>query len=98
MMARLGEQTKKNGAQTNGVLDYLRTAIPRSNLLDLYTDETRGRFVCRAILQQLSDVGQQIVMRLACCGGSFPLGGQAGVQGVRDWVAQNQSYHNFSKN
>jgi transcription initiation factor TFIIH subunit 4 len=90
MMALVEEQTKKNKAQTNGVLDYLRTAIPRPNLLDLYTDETRGRFVCRAILQQLSDVGQQIVMRLACCGGSFPLGGQAGVQGVRDWVTQKQ--------
>jgi transcription initiation factor TFIIH subunit 4 len=81
---------KRKKVSTNGVLDYLRTALPRSNLLELYTDETRGRFVCRAILQQLSDVGQQIVMRLACCGGSFPLGGQVGVQGVRDWVNQKQ--------
>jgi transcription initiation factor TFIIH subunit 4 len=39
----------------------------------LYTDETRGRYVCRAILQQLSMPAQQVVMRLICTGGAFPL-------------------------
>jgi transcription initiation factor TFIIH subunit 4 len=71
---------------TTGVLDYLRTALPRETLLELYVDESRGRFVCRAILQQLSDVAQQIVMRLTACGGSFPLGDQSGEPGIRDWV------------
>lgn len=91
------ENKKKKSSQsqsTNGVLDYLRTTLPRSTLLELYADEERGRFVCRAILQQLSDVGQQIIMRLTCCGGTFPLGGDGSGSGsgsghgVRDWVNQ----------
>jgi transcription initiation factor TFIIH subunit 4 len=84
------KEKKRKKVSTNGVLDYLRTALPRETLLDLYADEARGRFVCRAILQQLSDVGQQIVMRLSCCGGSFPIGSQPKVPGVRDWVHQKQ--------
>ncbi|KAI2491075.1 Transcription factor Tfb2 [Fragilaria crotonensis] len=96
-MADIEAKLKKKRISTSGVLDYLRTALPRSNLLELYIDESRGRFVCRAILQQLSDVGQQIVMRLACCGGSFPLGGQAGVQGVSDWVHQKQKLPHLLK-
>jgi transcription initiation factor TFIIH subunit 4 len=87
-MASSEDTLKKKKLSTSGVLEYLRNAIPRSYLLDLYADDTRGKFVCRAVLQQLSDVGQQIVMRLACCGGSFPLGGEAYNFGVRDWVIQ----------
>lgn len=64
--------------------------MPRSSLLELYSDEARGRFVCRSILQQLSDVGQQIVMRLTSCGGSFPVGGKPGVPGIKDWVNEPQ--------
>lgn len=80
----MGGSKKKRS--TSGVLDYLRKTLPRSSLLELYSDEARGRFVCRSILQQLSDVGQQIVMRLTSCGGSFPLGGQPGKPGIKDWV------------
>ena len=75
--------TPKKRKKTTGVLDYLRTSLPRETLLELYTDESRGRFVCRSILQtQLSDVAQQIVMRLSCCGGAFP------VSGIAEWVVQ----------
>mmetsp|Transcript_18091 Transcript_18091/g.20857 ORF Transcript_18091/g.20857 Transcript_18091/m.20857 type:complete len:512 (-) Transcript_18091:26-1561(-) len=81
---------RRKKVATNGVLDYLRTTLPRSALLELYADEARGRFVCRAILQQLSDVGQQIVMRLTCCGGSFPLGGQPNVHGIKEWINNQQ--------
>jgi transcription initiation factor TFIIH subunit 4 len=43
--------------------------------LDLYTEESRGRFVCRAVLQQLSETAQQVVVRLSCTGGAFPAAG-----------------------
>jgi transcription initiation factor TFIIH subunit 4 len=66
---------KKKQRATTGVLDYLQTALPRADLLDLYTEETRGRFVCRAVLQQLTEVSQQIVVRLSCTGGTFPSAG-----------------------
>lgn len=59
-------------ATSTGVLDYLRSSLPRSILLKLYADEARGRFVCRAILQTLSQVSQQVVMRLLACGATFP--------------------------
>jgi transcription initiation factor TFIIH subunit 4 len=67
--------TRKKQRATTGVLDYLQTALPRADLLDLYTEETRGRFVCRAVLQQLTEVSQQIVVRLSCTGGTFPAAG-----------------------
>ena len=57
---------------TTGVLDYIQASLPRAALLDLYSDEGRGRYVCKATLQQLPDTTQQIVVRLCCCGGSFP--------------------------
>lgn len=66
---------------TTGVLDYLQKVLPRRKLLDLYQDESRGRFVCRSVLQRLSAVAQQIVVRLSCTGGSFPL------SGVQVWTA-----------
>ena len=72
-------------AGSKGLLDYLRTTITHETLLDLYADNNRGHFVCRAILQQLDEVEKQIVMRLTCCGGSFPLEGKARVQ---DWIVQ----------
>ena len=60
-------------SRTRGVLDYLRLKIPKATLLQLYLDEQRGPFVCRAIVQQLNLPSQQILMRLQCTGGSFPL-------------------------
>lgn len=67
--------------QTRGVLDFLQSALPRRALQQLYTEEARGPFVCRAILQQLSEAGQQVVMRLHCTGGSFR------AEGVRVWTS-----------
>uniref|UniRef100_A0A7S1V039 General transcription factor IIH subunit 4 n=1 Tax=Grammatophora oceanica TaxID=210454 RepID=A0A7S1V039_9STRA len=75
----------------SGVLEYLRNSIPKETLAELYRDEARGRFVCRSVLQQLSDVGQQIVMRLACCGGTFP------VKTMKDWVTQKEGLNALLK-
>ena len=60
---------------TAGVLDFLRRAIPRDKLLELFVEPDRGRFVCRAVLQQLSELAQQVVIRLTCTAGSFPAAG-----------------------
>ena len=68
---------KKNRKATHGVMDFLQNALSKSSLLTLYTEETRGRFICRAVLQRLSPIAQQVVVRLSSCGGSFP---KAGVQ------------------
>jgi transcription initiation factor TFIIH subunit 4 len=57
---------------TVGVMDYLQSALPRDELLDLYQDESRGKYVCRAVLQRLPQASQQVVVRLSCCGGTFP--------------------------
>jgi len=65
--------TKKSRGSSGGVLDFLQSAIPRKALQGLYQEEPRGQFVCRAVLQQLSATAQQVVMRLQCSGGSFPL-------------------------
>ena len=53
-------------------MDYLQNCLPKSALLELYQDDDRGLHVCRAVLQRLPEVTQQIVIRLSCCGGSFP--------------------------
>jgi transcription initiation factor TFIIH subunit 4 len=77
---KLKLQATSNNTNTTGVLDYLRSVLPWKSLQELYVEESRGPFVCRAVLQQLSQTGQQIVMRLQCTGGSFP------AQGVRVWT------------
>ena len=74
---------KKNRKATTGVLDFLQNALSKSSLQQLYTDESRGRFICRAVLQQLSPVAQQVVVRLSSCGGTFP------AAGVQVWIAGN---------
>jgi Transcription factor Tfb2 len=73
---------KKNvETATQGVMDYLQNVLSKKSLLELYMEETRGRFVCRAVLQQLSPVAQQVVVRLSACGGSFP------ATSVQVWIA-----------
>lgn len=72
----------KNGDST-GLLNYLQTALPREALEGLYQEETRGQFVCRAVLQQLPLAAQQIVVRLQCTGGDFP------IDGVKVWTSLN---------
>ena len=62
----------KSILNSTGVMDYLQTCLPRSALLELYQDDDRGLHVCRAVLQRLPEVTQQVVIRLSCCGGSFP--------------------------
>ena len=58
--------------KTSGVLDYLQKGISRENLRKLFTEE-RGRYVCRAIVQKgLTDIAQQICMRLVAAGSTFP--------------------------
>lgn len=52
-------------------MEYLQTDLSRSYLLELYNDDSRGRYVCRAVLQRLLETSQQIVVRLSCCGGSL---------------------------
>eukprot|EP00934_Nitzschia_sp_Nitz4_P001920 Nitzschia sp. Nitz4//scaffold302_size22357//9028//10560//NITZ4_008559-RA/size22357-processed-gene-0.12-mRNA-1//-1//CDS//3329547032//1920//frame0 len=53
-------------------MEYLQHHLPRSSLLGLYEEPSRGRYVCRAVLQRLPETSQQIIVRLSCCGGSFP--------------------------
>ncbi|KAG7369725.1 transcription factor Tfb2 [Nitzschia inconspicua] len=60
-------------AKTTGVMDYLQKSLSRPELLGLYKDPDRGRFVCRSVLQQVPELSQQIVVRLSCTGGVFPL-------------------------
>jgi len=55
-------------------MDYLRQSLSREALLGLYSDEKRGRYVCRAVLQRLPETSQQIVVRLSCTGGEFSIG------------------------
>jgi len=55
-------------------MDYLRQSLSREALLGLYSDEKRGRYVCRAVLQRLPETSQQIIVRLSCTGGEFTLG------------------------
>ena len=69
---------KKSG----GVLEYLQTTLPIKALQTLYEDPSRGQFVCRAVLQQLSGPAQQIIIRMQNCGGAgFPK------QGIQAWTA-----------
>eukprot|EP00980_Cylindrotheca_fusiformis_P018200 scaffold5889_cov115-Cylindrotheca_fusiformis.AAC.7 len=63
---------KLSGASTTGVMEYLQLSLPKDTLRDLYVDASRGRFICRAVLQQLPETSQQVVVRLTCCGGKFP--------------------------
>jgi Transcription factor Tfb2 len=72
---------KHKKTATQGVMDFLQNVLSKTALLQLYTEETRGRFVCRAVLQQLSPVAQQVVVRLSACGGSFP------EKSVQLWIA-----------
>lgn len=74
---------------TSGVLEYLQSVLPTSTLRQLYTDEEgaktrRGPFVCRAVLQQLSSVSQQVVVRLSCTGGQFSR------PGVQAWIRNGE--------
>jgi Transcription factor Tfb2/Transcription factor Tfb2 (p52) C-terminal domain len=85
-----GSSSKKSSSSTastttNGLLEYLQVSLPRKALLILYIEENRGRFVVRAILQQLNQISQQIIMRLHCTGGSFPL------SGIQLWIVQSTS-------
>lgn len=64
----------KNATKTTGVMDYLRQSLSREALLGLYSDEKRGKYVCRAVLQRLPETSQQIIVRLSCTGGQFTLG------------------------
>eukprot|EP00521_Asterionellopsis_glacialis_P007344 CAMPEP_0195284978 /NCGR_PEP_ID=MMETSP0707-20130614/2978_1 /TAXON_ID=33640 /ORGANISM="Asterionellopsis glacialis, Strain CCMP134" /LENGTH=528 /DNA_ID=CAMNT_0040344397 /DNA_START=147 /DNA_END=1733 /DNA_ORIENTATION=+ len=69
-------------AKATGVLDYLQKALPKQTLRQLYADDTRGHYVCRAVLQQLPGLAQQVVIRLSCCGGTFAR------KGVQIWTKQ----------
>ena len=80
----MGSKSKK---ATTGVLDFLQSSLPRKTLQELYMEKTRGQFVCRAVLQQLSDVSQQVVMRLQCTGDSFP------AAGVEVWTSLSARQH-----
>lgn len=62
----------KKIASSTGVMDYLQGCLSRSGLLELYSDDVRGKYVCRAVLQRLPETSQQMIIRLSCCGGSFP--------------------------
>lgn len=66
-------------------------SLPKSSLLELYQDDSRGRFVCRAVLQRLPETSQQIVVRLSCVGGSFP---QSAVQ---IWVRSKNAKRNMAE-
>lgn len=64
--------TKEDEVSTaSGVMAYLQTSLPKESLLQLYLDPGRGRYICRAVLQELPMTSQQVVVRLVCCGGSF---------------------------
>lgn len=59
--------------ETYGLLDYMYQTLSRKTLQSLYMDDNKGQYVCRAVLQQLNRLYQQIIIRLNCTGGSFLL-------------------------
>lgn len=71
-------RTKEGGgdetllSRASGVMAYLQTSLPKESLKELYLDPGRGRYICRAVVQELPMTSQQVVVRLVCCGGSFP--------------------------
>jgi transcription initiation factor TFIIH subunit 4 len=71
---------------STGIMDYLQTCLPRTALLELFQDDSRGRYVCRAVLQRLPETSQQIIIRLSCCGGSFPY------SAVQVWTKSNSKH------
>ena len=74
---------KKSG----GVLEYLQTTLPSQALQSLYQEPSRGQFLCRAVLQQLSGPAQQMVLRLQCCTG----GASFSKPGVQAWTTASPS-------
>lgn len=80
---------KKSRKATHGVMDFLQNALSKNSLLQLYTEETRGRFICRAVLQRLSPLAQQVVVRLSTCGGSFA------ASGIQIWIASTGSNNRY---
>mmetsp|Transcript_6253 Transcript_6253/g.9079 ORF Transcript_6253/g.9079 Transcript_6253/m.9079 type:complete len:618 (+) Transcript_6253:80-1933(+) len=66
---------------SHDLFSHLET-LPRDFLLSLYTDKTRGQYAAKTILQRLPEVARQYVIRLAVCGGSFPL------SEIRSWSSR----------
>lgn len=56
---------------TTDLFSYLET-LPRSSLLALYEDPSRGQYAAKTILQRLPELARQFTIRLSVCGGSFP--------------------------
>lgn len=78
----MGKKNKRSNViqKTNGVMDYLQHVVSRDALLQLYQEQNRGKYICRAVLQRLSQISQQVVVRLATCGGSFSS------NGIQIWI------------
>jgi len=53
------------------IFEYIES-LPRDSVMKLYGDETRGSYACKAVLQSLPELGRQIIIRIAVCGGKFP--------------------------
>jgi transcription initiation factor TFIIH subunit 4 len=78
---------KAKALQTNGLLDYLQSALPKEKLQELFVDAHLGQFVVKAVLQQIPPTAQQIVVRLRCTGGKFP------AKLVKVWLNTKEHQH-----
>jgi len=62
---------KKVESSSTDLFTYLET-LPRTSILSLYQDPSRGQFAAKTILQKLPELARQFTIRLSVCGGAFP--------------------------
>ena len=62
---------KKKEESSTDLFSYLET-LPRSSILALYQDPSRGQYAAKTILQKLPELARQCAIRLSVCGGKFP--------------------------
>eukprot|EP00978_Attheya_sp_CCMP212_P016566 scaffold43554_cov45-Attheya_sp.AAC.1 len=69
------ESRENNGRErlegSRDLCEYLEWLSPRA-LRELYGHTERGAYACRAVLQRLSPVIRQCLLRLSVCGGQLP--------------------------
>lgn len=69
-MVRISARKTEENSSTD-LFTYLET-LPRTSILSLYEDSSRGPFAAKTILQKLPELARQFAIRLSVCGGSFP--------------------------
>lgn len=71
MRSAAHDTSSNHDESTTDLFSYFET-LPRSSLLALYEDPSRGQYAAKTILQRLPELARQFTIRLSVCGGSFP--------------------------